>query len=339
MNKEYIFELTKEILSIDSPSGYTRDVIERIAKEAQKYNLRHEQTKKGNLMVHLDGTGKTKLGITCHVDTLGLMVRSIKDTTLKVTNIGGPLIPTLDGAYCTIHTRDNKRYTGTILSTAPAAHVYSDAATKVRDIDNIEIRIDEVVKTKEDIQKLGIQNGDYVCIDPKTTITSSGFFKSRFLDDKLSVACIFGYIDHMQRNKLKPTQDIVFIFSTYEEVGHGASFIPEVDELIACDMGCIGDDLACSEYDVSICAKDSSGPYNYEMTSKLIDLAKQEKLNYAVDIYPFYGSDASAAMRAGNDARHALIGPGVHASHGMERSHIDGVISTIKLLVAYTTKE
>ncbi len=339
MNKEYILELTKEILAIDSPSGYTHKVVDRIAQEAQRYGLRYEKTKKGNLMVYLEGSGSKKLGVTCHVDTLGLMVRSIKDTTLKVTNIGGPLIPTLDGAYCTIYTRDDRKYTGTILSTAPAAHVYSDAATKVRDIDNIEIRIDEVVKTKEDIKNLGIQNGDYVCIDPKTTMTASGFIKSRFLDDKLSVACIFGYIDYMKANNLKPLQNIVFIFSTYEEVGHGASFIPEVDELIACDMGCIGDDLSCSEYDVSICAKDSSGPYNYEITSRLMALAKQEELNYAVNIYPFYGSDASAAMRAGNDAKHALIGPGVHASHGMERSHIDGVINTIKLLVAYTTKQ
>lgn len=338
MNKNYIIDLTKEILAIDSPSGFTQQVIDRIVNEAKKYNLNYEKTKKGNLMVYLEGTGKKKLGITSHVDTLGLMVRSIKDTTLKVTNIGGPIIPTLDGEYCTIYTRDNKKYSGTILSTAPAVHVYSDAATKVRDIDNIEIRLDEIVKTKDDIKALGIQNGDYVCIDPKTKVTKSGFIKSRFLDDKLSVACIFGYIDYMHTHQLQPKQNITFIFSTYEEVGHGASFIPELDELLACDMGCIGDDLSCSEYDVSICAKDSSGPYNYEMTTRLLELAKAENINYAIDIYPFYGSDASAAIRAGNDIAHALIGPGVHASHGMERSHIDAVLNTIKLMVAYTTK-
>lgn len=337
MNKQYILDLTKEILAIDSPSGFTHQVIDRIEAEADKYELKSSRTKKGNLLVYLEGTGNTTLGITSHVDTLGLMVRSIDETTLKVTNIGGPLIPTLDGEYCTIYTRDNKTYTGTILSTSPAAHVFKDAATKTRDIENIEIRLDEVVKSKEDIEKLGIQNGDYVCIDTKTTITDSGFIKSRFLDDKLSVSCIFGYIEYLKRNNLKPEQNIIFIFSTYEEVGHGASFIPEVDELLACDMGCIGDDLACTEYDVSICAKDSSGPYNYEMTSKLISLAKDGELNYAVDVYPYYGSDASAAMRAGNDAKHALIGPGVHASHGMERSHVDGIINTIKLIVAYTS--
>ncbi len=336
MNTEYILDLTKEILAIDSPSGFTDKVISRIEEEATKYELKSKRTKKGNLLVYLDGTSNTTLGITSHVDTLGLMVRSVGEKTLKVTNIGGPLIPTLDSEYCTIYTRDNRTYTGTILSTSPAAHVYKDAATKTREIENMEIRLDEVVKSKQDIENLGIQNGDFVCIDTKTTITESGFIKSRFLDDKLSVSCIFGYIDYLKSNNLKPKQNIIFIFSTYEEVGHGASFIPEVDELLACDMGCIGDDLTCSEYDVSICAKDSSGPYNYEMTSKLISLAKENELDFAVDVYPYYGSDASAAMRAGNDAKHALIGPGVHASHGMERSHINGIVNTIKLLVAYT---
>jgi putative aminopeptidase FrvX len=337
-DKKYIFDLAKEILSIDSPSGFTTKVTSRIEEEANKFHLKSEYTKKGNLLVYMDGKGDYSLGITSHVDTLGLMVRSISDTTLKLTAIGGPIVPTLDGVYCKIYTRDNKIYTGTVLSTSPAVHVYKDANSKIRDIDNIEVRIDEIVKTKEDIKALGIENGNFVCYDQKTEITESGFIKSRFLDDKLSVACIFGYIDYMQKNKLTPKQNIVFIFSTYEEVGHGASYIPKVDEILACDMGCVGDDLDCTEYDVSICAKDSSGPYNYEMTSKLVALAKEEKLNYAVDIYPFYGSDASAAMRAGNDAKHALIGPGVHASHGMERYHVDGIINTIKLMVAYTTK-
>ena len=337
IDNKYILNLAEEILRIDSPSGFTSAVTERIKAEADRYGLRSEYSRKGNLLVYLDGEGDTRLGITSHVDTLGLMVRSVSDKTLKLTNIGGPLIPTLDGEYCKIYTRDDKVYTGTILSTSPASHVYKDAASKVRDIENIEVRIDEVVKTKEEIKELGIENGNYVCYDPKTTVTENGFIKSRFLDDKLSVACIFGYIEYMMRNKFKPKQNIIFIFSTYEEVGHGASSIPEVDEILACDMGCIGEDLDCTEYDVSICAKDSSGPYNYEMTSRLIELAKENEIDFAVDVYPYYGSDASAAMRAGNDAKHALIGPGVHASHGMERSHIDGIVNTIRLMIAYTS--
>jgi putative aminopeptidase FrvX len=197
------------------------------------------------------------------------------------------------------------------------------------------VRIDEVVKTKDDVLKLGITTGDFIFFDPKTIITESGYIKSRFLDDKISVAILFGLLKYLKEENITPKHNLVFIISTYEEVGHGASYIPEVDELIAVDMGCIGDDLSCTEQDVSICCKDSSGPYDYNIITKLVDIAQKNKLNFATDIYPYYGSDVSAAYRGGKDFRGALIGPGVHASHGMERTHIDAINSTLNLLIHY----
>ncbi len=335
--REYIFEMTKKILGIDSPTGYCRDVVQFLKEEAERLGYETSSNQKGNLLIHVKGLSDKTVGVSGHVDTLGLMVRSIKsDGTLAFTNIGGPIIPTLDAEYCRIITRDKKVYTGTILSNSPAAHVFKDASELKRECDNMHIRIDEVVKSREDVEKLGICNGDFIAIDPKTTITESGFIKSRFLDDKQSVACFFAALKEMKDKKITPAHNVIFIISTYEEVGHGSSQIPaEVSELLAVDMGCIGTDLECTEYDVSICAKDSSGPYDYELTSKLIELAKENNLSYAVDIYPFYGSDVSAALRGGNDIKGALIGPGVHASHGMERTHIEAVEHTIKLLLAY----
>jgi putative aminopeptidase FrvX len=294
------------------------------------------KTKKGNLIIDVEGESEEILGLSAHVDTLGAMVRSItSDGQLKFTTIGGPIWPTLDGEYCTIKTRDSKEFTGTFLSTSPSSHVYKKAGSETRNPDNMTVRIDEVVKNKEDVEKLGIRPGDFIFFDPKTTVTKSGFIKSRFLDDKISVAIIFGLLKHLKDENIKPRQNLKIIISTYEEVGHGASFIPEVDEMIAVDMGCIGEDLSCTEYDVSICAKDSSGPYDYEIISKLVDISKREKLNYVTDIYPFYGSDVSAAYRGGTDFRGGLIGPGVHASHGMERTHKDALESTLKLLINY----
>ena len=336
MNKSYILDFAKKVLAIDSPSGYTKKVIEMLEKEAHELGYETFKNAKGNLHIIVEGKSNERtIGVSAHTDTLGLMVRSISsDGTLKFTTLGGPQLPTLDGEYCRIYTRNGHCYTGTILSTSPASHVYSDA-DKARNCENMMIRLDEVVKSKEDVEKLGIQNGDIIAIDPKTTITPTDFIKSRFLDDKISVACLFGVLHHFKENEIKPAYKTILIISTYEEVGHGAANIPEVDELLACDMGCIGLDLACSEYDVSICAKDSSGPYDYEIVSKLIELAKQEKCNYAVDIYPYYGSDVSAALRGGNNIRGALIGPGVHASHGMERTHYQAVESAVKLMIAY----
>ncbi len=336
IDKHYILDLAQSILTIPSPSGYTKDIIARIKQEAKLYNLSYEETKKGNLILTVPGRTPKTVGLSVHVDTLGAMVRSISsDGTLKFTNIGGPSWPTLDGEYCTIQTREGKTYTGTFLSTSPAVHVYKDANTKTRNPENMLVRIDEVVKSKEDVQKLGIEVGNYIFFDPKTTITDSGFIKSRFLDDKINVASVFGLIKALHDTNSKPKQTLKIIISTYEEVGHGAAFIPELDELIAVDMGCIGDDLSCTEYDVSICAKDSSGPYDYELTSAFAKLAKDNALNHAVDIYPYYGSDVSAARAGGNDFKGALIGPGVHASHGMERTHYDAIESTIKLLFHY----
>ncbi len=335
--REYIIDITKKIMSIDSPSGYCTDVINFLEKEATSLGFKTTKNEKGNLFVHVNGKSDKTIGVSGHVDTLGLMVKSIKaDGTLAFTKIGGPILPTLDGEYCRIITRDKKIYTGTILSNSPAAHVFSDANDAARTAEKMHIRIDEVVKNKEDVLKLGINNGDYICIETKTTITESGFIKSRFLDDKLSVACIFGMLKEWSLNKVELPHNVTVIVSTYEEVGHGASHIPsDISELIAVDMGCIGDDLACTEMDVSICAKDSAGPYDYDMVSKLVDIAKNNKLNYAIDVYPYYGSDVGAALRGGHNIRGALIGPGVSASHGMERTHIEAVINTVELLKTY----
>lgn len=334
---EYILNFVKDIMAIDSPSGYTRDVIAYCENEAHHLGYQTTKTKKGNLEIYVDGQDDYTIGFCAHVDTLGLMVRSINsDGTLTFTNVGGPIIPTLDGEYCRILTRNHQIYTGTILSNSPAAHVFKDAKDRERSCDTMHVRIDEMVKSKEDVLALGINNGDYIAIDPKTTITSSGFIKSRFLDDKMSVAILFGMLKTLHETNKKPLHNIILTISTFEEVGHGSSYISDqIDELIAVDMGCIGLDLDCSEYDVSICAKDGSGPYDYEITSRFIQLAKDHQLQYAVDIYPFYSSDVSAALRGGQNIKGALVGPGVAASHGMERTHIQAVENTLKLILAY----
>jgi len=339
MIKKYgndILIFAKEILNIPSPSGFTEQVINFIKGRVKELGYDTKITKKGNLLIEVKGKENKTLGLSGHVDTLGAMVKSVSsDGTLKFTTIGGPIWPTLDGEYCTIHTRNNKEYQGTFLSNSPSSHVYNDASSLSRSPEKMFVRIDEVVKTKDDVLKLGITTGDFIFFDPKTIITESGYIKSRFLDDKISVAILFGLLKYLKEENITPKHNLVFIISTYEEVGHGASYIPEVDELIAVDMGCIGDDLSCTEQDVSICCKDSSGPYDYNIITKLVDIAQKNKLNFATDIYPYYGSDVSAAYRGGKDFRGALIGPGVHASHGMERTHIDAINSTLNLLIHY----
>ena len=341
VNKDNVLNTAKKLLLTDSPSGFCYDVIDMIESWTKEMNYEIETTVKGCAVITVPGKSNEKvIGLAAHVDTLGAMVRSISaNGTLSFTLIGGPIVPTLDAEYCKVRTRDGKIYSGTFLSTSPAVHVYDDASKKVRDAKNMEIRLDEVVHSKEDVENLGICPGDFIFIDPKTTVTETGFLKSRFIDDKGSVACLMNLLHILSSEKIVPTYTTKIFISVYEEVGHGASYIPsDITEMIAVDMGCIGEDLSCTEYDVSICAKDSGGPYDYNMTTDLINLAKANEIKYAVDIYPFYGSDIGAALRGGNNIKGALIGPGVHASHGMERTHYTALEGTIKLLYSYLTQ-
>ncbi len=338
MNEQILADYAQQLLGIDSPTGFSQHAITWIEEQVQALGYICYRNAKGNLIVEIEGpVDQPVVAVSAHTDTLGLMVRAIKkDGKLAFTRLGGPCLPTLDGEYCRIITRQGKVYTGTILSMAPAVHVYKEASSQERSEETMEVRIDELVRNEEDVRQLGIQAGDIIAIDPKTTITPSGFIKSRFLDDKISAAIFLTLLKALKDENVTLPQKTYFLFSTYEEVGHGASWIPgDVTELLAVDMGCIGTDLSCTETDVSICAKDSGGPYDYQMTSRLIELAQAHQLPYAVDIYPFYGSDCGAALKGGNDIRGALIGPGVHASHGMERTHMQGVSAAYTLLAAY----
>ena len=331
-----IFTLASEILAIPSPSGYTKNVIDYLVKLCEKENFQYERQNNGSLVVTIKGESNYTIGLGAHVDTLGAMVSAINgDGTLKFDTIGGPSLPTYDGEYCQVITRDGKTYSGTFLCRAQAVHVHKNARNMERNTDTMHVRLDELVHNKQDVKNLGIANGDYIALDPKTTVTESGYIKSRFLDDKLSVAIIFELLKQLKEENITPKYTLKVIISTYEEVGFGSSYIPQVNEMLAVDMGCVGEHLEGSEEKVSICAKDSAGPYNYDMNTKLINLAKELKLDYAVDVFPYYSSDVSAALRAGNNIKGALIGSGVAASHGMERTHLKGIINTYELLKAY----
>ncbi|WP_217594644.1 M42 family metallopeptidase [Cohnella sp. GbtcB17] len=338
LDRDYILAFLARLLGCPSPSGYCMEIASMLQEEAARLGYASETTPKGNVIVTVPGREDgAAIGLSAHVDTLGAMVRAVKAAgTLRFTPIGGYAMQTVEGEYCTVHTRDGRKYEGTVLSTKPSVHVYSDAREWKREEENMEIRLDEYVRAKDDALALGIAPGDFVSWDPRTRIYPNGWIKSRHLDDKASVAALFGLLEWLKRTGRTPVKTLKLVFSTYEEVGHGAAWIPaDIEELIAVDMGALGDDLSATERDVSICAKDSSGPYDYGMTTRLVELAKREGIPHAVDIYPHYGSDATAALRGGSNVRAALIGPGVHASHGMERTHADAILGTAALLIAY----
>lgn len=336
---DYMVEETKKILAIDSPSGYTKQVAEYVMGEYRALGYEPQLTVKGGILVSLGGKNKEDaVMLEAHIDTLGGMVREIRgDGRLKISPIGGMNANNAEAENCRIATRFSGVYEGTCQLENASVHVNGDYSDKKRTFDEVEIVIDEPVSSKEDVEKLGIMVGDFVCFDPRTVVTKSGYIKSRFLDDKLSVGILLGYAKYLKEEKVTPERAVYQHITVYEEVGHGgAASIPQgVTEVISVDMGCIGTGLTCKETQVSICAKDSRGPYNYDVVTGLIEAAKRENLDFAVDVYPYYGSDADVALTAGYDVRHGLIGAGVYASHGYERSHKDGVWNTFALLCSY----
>ena len=336
---ESAWNAAAEILSIDSPTGFTAKAALWAKNAFENLGFAVTMTEKGGVLVDLGGEDpRNGLLLAAHADTLGAMVAQVKGNgRLRLTALGGMNANNGEAENVRVYTRDGKVYEGTFQLCNASVHVNKDYSSAPRSFDSCEVVLDEKVESAKDTAALGIQVGDIVCFDPRTRRTESGYLKSRFLDDKLSVGILYGFAKYIADNKITLKRKTYVYITVYEEVGHGGSgSIPAgVTEAISVDMGCVGDGLACTERQVSICAKDSGGPYNYEVVGKLIEAAKKTGADYAVDVYPYYGSDVEATLRAGFDIRHGLIGAGVYASHGYERSHMDGIYNTLKVLWGY----
>ena len=337
MGRNYVKNLLGELLNIYSPTGDTENAICFMEKKFKELNIPCRRTNKNALIATIEGEEKEAITFSGHVDTLGLMVKEIKANGRLAFSLVGGFSPTsVETENVFIKTYNGKLIPGTALYNEASVHVYDTTTTGQRSIKNMEIRIDEDVKTAEDVRKLGISVGDFICLDPRCRIYDSGFIKSRHLDDKACIAAMMGLAKYLVENKIKPKNTINFFISNYEEIGHGSSFVPKnTVEFFAVDMAAPGVGQESDEKAVTICAMDSTTPYDLGMRNKLRKIAEEKNIDYRIDIYPHYGSDATAALRAGNDIRCALIGPGVDASHSYERTHILGIENTYKLMLEY----
>lgn len=335
----YAAQQAADLLAIDSPTGFTAQAAQWVMEAFSGLGYQAHLTGKGGVLIDLGGENdEDALLLEAHTDTLGAMVAEVKaNGRLRMTNLGGMNPNNAEAENVRVYTREGRVLEGTCQLCNASVHVNGDYSTAKRTFDSIEIVLDEQADSAEETRALGVETGDIVCFEPRTRITESGYIKSRFLDDKLSVGILLGLAKYLKDNGITPQRRVYAHVTVYEEVGHGgsASVPVGVTEAISVDMGCVGEGLKCTEKMVSICAKDSGGPYSYEVVGKLIAAAKAEGADYAVDIYPHYGSDVEATLSAGYDIRHGLIGAGVYASHGYERSHIDGVWNTLKVLKGY----
>lgn len=336
---DFLIDETEKLLNIDSPTGYTEEAAAWVLEQFKSLGFSAKRTNKGGVLVSLGGEDRENgLLLEAHTDTLGGMVAEIKGNgRLRLTNLGGMNPNNAETENVRVVTKFSGVYEGTFQLCNASIHVNGEYNNIKRGWDTCEVVLDEDVRKKEDTEKLGIAVGDIVCFEPNVRVTRSGYIKSRFLDDKLSVGILLAFAKYIHENRITPKRALYAHITVFEEVGHGgAGNVPAgCTEAISVDMGCVGDGLACTEKQVSICAKDSGGPYSYPVVKGLIEAAKNSGADYAVDIYPHYGSDVEATLGAGSDLRHGLIGAGVYASHGYERSHRDGAENVLRLLIAY----
>lgn len=344
INTDHMVDFLVKLLNIPSPTGYYHEAMDFVREQFAALDmLEIWQTRKCALVAKLAGeSSENPVGLTAHIDTLGLLVREIKsDGRLKVNKIGGLLLPGVENEGVTVRTFEDKRIRGTIVPVNTSVHVNANISTAVRDENSMEVRLDERVTSRADVDELGIGVGDFIFIDPRVEVTDTGFIKSRFLDNKAGIACIYGALVALKEAGLKPAQDTYILIANYEEVGHGGAvgFPDGLVEMLCIDMGALGEGQNGDEYSVSICVKDGGGPYHFEMNNKVRQLCIEHTIPHKVDIYLYYSSDGTAYWRAGNDARVGLVGPGIAASHSYERTHKASLLHSAHLITRYMLTE
>ena len=338
IDTSFLIDTMRRLIQTPSPVGYyaeTKPLLEEYAKNLG-YPIAYDNRDTAYISVIGEDKSKT-VCVSAHADTLGFMVRGVNaDGTLRLRAVGGINFANVEGENVTVHTRSGKKYTGMLVCAHHSAHAYDDAKTMERNENTVFVLLDENVKNAEGTRGLGIKNGDYVSIDPRFTVTENGYIKSRFIDNKAAMACSLSALKFLADHNVKPKYNTVFAFSFYEEIGFGGIYVPsEISEYVAVDIAILGLDADGSEQKVTICAKDASMPYDYDLTNRLIAAAERCGADYAVDLFYRYGSDASQAIKGGNNVRAAAFGMGVYSSHGVERTHMDGIENTARLMLAY----
>lgn len=340
VDEKSLITFLTDLLNTPSPTGLAEPALAFTEKAfASIPGMKISRTRKGALLVSWDGEKNDQpRALTAHVDTLGAMVKEIKSSgRLSLTQLGGYAWNSIETEGCTVVTRSGQKIRGSILLNKASTHVFGAEVGKAeRSADTMEVRLDAVVKSAEDTRKLGIEVGDFVVLDPRVEVVN-GFVRSRHLDDKACVACILAAVKALNAAGLKPKQTTHIFISNFEEVGHGAAAgLPaEIHELVAVDMAAVGNGQNSDEFHTTLCVKDSGGPYHHGLSEHLRCLADENGIEYKTDIYPYYGSDGEALLRAGGDVAVALIGPGVDASHSYERTHTDALLATTRWVMAY----
>lgn len=344
IDTDYLLHHLVEMLNIPSPAGYTDEITTYVGKELERLGIPLELTRRGAIRATLSGKVQSPdRAIVVHLDTIGAMVRALKDNgRLDVTPIGTWSSRFAEGARCDVLMDDASKLRGTILPMKASGHTFNEEVdSQPTTWDNVELRVDEFAYSRSDLDKLGIKIGNFLSIDPNPEVSESGFINSRHLDDKAGVAALLAAAKALVESDVPRPVDCHLLFTVSEEIGYGASTVlhQDVAEMVAIDNATPAPGQNSKETGVTIAMKDQVGPFDFHLTHKLIGLCETHEVRYQRDVFRYYRSDAASAIEAGNDIRTALLCFGVDASHGYERTHLHSLRSLAELLALYVQSD
>jgi len=341
IDRDYLQRILLKLLSVHSPTGYTDPIVREVCEELDNLGISYELTRRGAIRATLQGKAYSPdRAIVCHLDTLGAMVKRLKENgRLEVVPVGHWSSRFAEGARVSLYT-DSTIYRGSLLPLKASGHTYNEKVdTQPISWENIELRVDEEAGSISDLEELGINIGDFIGVDAGPEVLANGFINARHLDDKAGVAALLAAAKCITENQLQLPVECHLLFTISEEVGSGASAVlhGDVAEMVAIDNGTVAPGQNSRETGVTVAMGDSSGPFDYHLTHHLLHLCQNQGIPYQRDIFKHYRCDGASAVEAVNDIRTALIAFGVDASHGYERTHIGALESIARLIISYTS--
>ena len=339
IDQDYLLAQLRALLSIDSPTGYTDRIVHYCSRELERLGLTPELTRRGAIRALRAGdTPRGARAIVSHLDTLGAQVKMIKDNgRLELVPIGHWSARFAEGGRVTIYSEQGS-FRGTVLPLKASGHTFNEGVdTLPVGWDYVELRIDALTQSKSDTKALGIDVGDFVAFDTSAEFLDNGYINSRHLDDKAGVAIMLAAIEALQRTDVRTEVDTHWLFTIAEEVGVGAAAIvtPDIAAMVTVDNGTTAPGQNSKEFGVTIAMADQTGPFDYHLTKKLVDLCRENDISFQKDVFRYYRSDSASAIEAGHDVRTALAAFGIDASHGYERIHSHALLSVASLIAAY----
>lgn len=336
---EYLRRTLWDLLATPSPTGYTDEIVRQCCEMLGALDIPYELTRRGAIRALLKGRSRHPArAMIAHVDTLGAQVKALKGNgRVALVPVGHWSSRFAEGARCTLLTRGGS-HRGTILPLKASGHTFgAEIDTQPVAWEQVELRLDFEAGDEADLEAHGVRIGDHVAIDPQPEFLDNGYLNARHLDDKAGVAVMLAALKALTESAVQVPVDCYFLFSISEEVGVGASAVlhGDIASMVTIDNGTVAPGQASAERGVTIAMADSSGPFDYHLTNKLIDLCEAHSIRCQCDVFRHYRCDSASAIESGSDIRTALVTFGLDGSHGYERTHEDALLSVARLLTLY----